>query len=180
MNRPGIDRVIILEEDLEIAIDFFEYFLATAPLLDSESFEDYDSSFSHDHQQHHHLHKHREQSSSSLLAVSAWNDNGFEGHVKRKEFIFRSDFFPGLGWMLNKQLWQEVCILDISFFSIHLSPFISFSLSFFTTIILQLSSKWPKAYWDDWLREESQRKGRHILHPEISRTFHFGKKVRER
>lgn len=34
--------------------------------------------------------------------------------------------------------------------------------------------KWPRGYWDDWLREPVQRKNRHIIHPEISRTFHFG------
>lgn len=32
----AVNRVIILEEDLEIAPDFFEYFAATSPLLDSD------------------------------------------------------------------------------------------------------------------------------------------------
>ncbi|CAM9982748.1 unnamed protein product, partial [Hapterophycus canaliculatus] len=49
------DKVIILEEDLEIAPDFFEYFSATAPLLDQDE---------------------------TLMAVSAWNDNGQARHVK--------------------------------------------------------------------------------------------------
>jgi alpha-1,3-mannosyl-glycoprotein beta-1,2-N-acetylglucosaminyltransferase len=35
---------------------------------------------------------------------------------------------------------------------------------------------WPKAYWDDWLREPPQRKGRQVIRPEISRTYHFGSK----
>ncbi|CAN0418559.1 unnamed protein product, partial [Ectocarpus sp. 13 AM-2016] len=48
-------KVIILEEDLEIAPDFFEYFSAMAPLLDSDE---------------------------TLMAVSAWNDNGQAAHVK--------------------------------------------------------------------------------------------------
>ena len=119
-SDPSIQRVIVLEEDLQISVDFFEYFLATSPLLDDPS-------------QH-------------LLAVSAWNDNGFSDRVKRPEFVFRSDFFPGLGWMLGRSVWEE------------------------------LSQKWPRAYWDDWLREDNQRQQRHILHPEISRTFHFGTK----
>jgi len=38
----------------------------------------------------------------------------------------------------------------------------------------ELEPKWPRAYWDDWLREPPQRKGRQIIRPEISRTFHFG------
>ena len=35
---------------------------------------------------------------------------------------------------------------------------------------------WPRGYWDDWLREPPQRRGRHTLRPEVSRTFHFGNK----
>jgi alpha-1,3-mannosyl-glycoprotein beta-1,2-N-acetylglucosaminyltransferase len=64
-----------LEEDLQIAPDFFEYFTAIAPLLDSDD---------------------------TLLAASAWNDNGIKGMVKDKEALYRSDFFPGLGWMMPK------------------------------------------------------------------------------
>lgn len=55
------------------------------------------------------------------------------------------DFFPGLGWMLHKHLWKN-----------------------------ELEIKWPKGYWDDWMREPAQRKDRFILRPEICRTFHFG------
>jgi alpha-1,3-mannosyl-glycoprotein beta-1,2-N-acetylglucosaminyltransferase len=35
---------------------------------------------------------------------------------------------------------------------------------------------WPRGYWDDWMREPPQRRGREVLRPEISRTFHFGQK----
>ncbi len=38
----------------------------------------------------------------------------------------------------------------------------------------ELKPKWPKGYWDDWLREPDQRKGRQIIRPEICRTFHIG------
>jgi alpha-1,3-mannosyl-glycoprotein beta-1,2-N-acetylglucosaminyltransferase len=34
--------------------------------------------------------------------------------------------------------------------------------------------KWPRAYWDDWLREPKQRQSRQIIRPEVCRTFHFG------
>lgn len=113
----NIQRVIILEEDLQISPDFFEFFAATAPILDEDK---------------------------SLLTVSAWNDNGFYSQVKDETFVYRSDFFPGLGWMMTKRLWEE------------------------------LSPKWPAAYWDDWLREPKQRQGRQILRPEVCRTLHFG------
>lgn len=38
----------------------------------------------------------------------------------------------------------------------------------------ELEPKWPRAYWDDWLREPPQRKGRQVIRPEVSRTYHFG------
>jgi alpha-1,3-mannosyl-glycoprotein beta-1,2-N-acetylglucosaminyltransferase len=114
-----IKRVIILEEDLQIAPDFFEFFAATYSFLDNPN--------------------------NNLLAISAWNDNGFKSLVKDNKQIYRSDFFPGLGWMLTKALWEN-----------------------------ELKKKWPKAYWDDWLREPKQRQGRHILRPEVCRTLHFG------
>ncbi|GAX13576.1 alpha-1,3-mannosyl-glycoprotein beta-1,2-N-acetylglucosaminyltransferase [Fistulifera solaris] len=113
-------RVIILEEDLHTAEDFFDYFAAMAPILDRDF---------------------------TLLAVSAFNDNGYEGKVLQPDRVLRSDFFPGLGWMLTRKLWEE-----------------------------ELQHKWPQGYWDDWLREPAQRQNRHILRPEISRTFHFGVK----
>lgn len=116
-RRKNIKRVIILEEDLQIAPDFYEYFAATAPLLDQEN---------------------------TLFAISAWNDNGFRSQVKDERRLYRSDFFPGLGWMMKRSLWEE------------------------------LGPKWPRAYWDDWLREPIQRKGRQVIRPEVSRTLHFG------
>lgn len=119
-KRLKANRVIILEEDLDISVDFFKYFAAMAPLLDHDS---------------------------SLLAVSAFNDNGIKGRVSDPTRVLRSDFFPGLGWMMTRRLWKE-----------------------------ELGAKWPAGYWDDWLRLPEQRHGRHIIRPEVSRTFHFGSK----
>lgn len=115
--RPA-QRIIILEEDIRVAPDFFDYFRALAPILDKDS---------------------------TLLAVSAFNDNGFGDQVKETTRVLRSDFFPGLGWMMNRKLWDA-----------------------------ELAAKWPAGYWDDWLREPVQRRDRHVLRPEVSRTFHFG------
>jgi len=42
----------------------------------------------------------------------------------------------------------------------------------------ELGPKWPEAFWDDWLREPPQRKGRQFLRPEISRSYTFGENVR--
>ncbi|CAI5534576.1 unnamed protein product [Closterium sp. Naga37s-1] len=110
-------RVIILEDDMELAPDFFVYFEAASNLLDVDE---------------------------SILAVSSWNDNGQKQFVHDAHQLYRSDFFPGLGWMLKKELW------------------------------LELKPKWARAYWDDWLRLPEQRKGRQTIRPEVCRTYNFG------
>ncbi|CAI7787305.1 unnamed protein product, partial [Closterium sp. NIES-54] len=80
----------------------------------------------------------------SILAVSSWNDNGQKQFVHDSHQLYRSDFFPGLGWMLRRELWAE------------------------------LKPKWARAYWDDWLRLPEQRKGRQTIRPEVCRTYNFG------
>lgn len=119
-NVFGYEQVIIVEDDLEISPDFYEYFVATLPILRKDT---------------------------SLLCVSAWNDNGKQGLIDENaaSLLYRTDFFPGLGWMMTKKTWEE------------------------------LSVKWPKSYWDDWLREPAQRRDRSCIRPEISRTKTFGK-----
>ncbi|KAA0192878.1 Alpha-1 3-mannosyl-glycoprotein beta-1 2-N-acetylglucosaminyltransferase, partial [Fasciolopsis buskii] len=75
--------LIIVEDDLDIASDFFQYFAATLPML---------------------------MASQSLFCVSAWNDNGRPGLVdpSRPDLLYRTDFFSGLGWMLLRQFWLEI------------------------------------------------------------------------
>lgn len=111
---------VIVEDDLEVAPDFFEYFRALLPLLKSDP---------------------------SLWCVSAWNDNGREGYVDpgKANLLYRTDFFPGLGWMLVREVWEE------------------------------LEPKWPASFWDDWMRQPEQRRDRACIRPEISRTLTFGR-----
>ncbi|XP_075241037.1 alpha-1,3-mannosyl-glycoprotein 2-beta-N-acetylglucosaminyltransferase-like isoform X2 [Convolutriloba macropyga] len=117
------EAVIIVEDDLEVSPDFFEYFLATYPLLKDDP---------------------------TLFCVSAWNDNGKSNFIdlNQPEMLYRTDFFPGLGWMLTKSTFK------------------------------QLQPKWPAAYWDDWVREPGQmgQGAKSCIRPEISRTSTFGKK----
>ena len=117
---PQPERVIILEEDIKVAPDFFSYMAATAKLLDADP---------------------------TLYAVSAFNDNG---HLVQEDSdrLLRSDFFPGLGWMMSRALWKD-----------------------------EFEAKWPNGFWDDWMREPVQRKGRQVIRREVSRTYHFGRKA---
>ena len=112
------DTVIIIEDDLEVSPDFFEYFEATKHLLEEDP---------------------------SLWCVSAWNDNGKTGYVRGNDLLYRSDFFPGLGWMLKRTIWHE------------------------------LAPKWPAAFWDDWMRHPDQRRERSCIRPEIPRVETFGR-----
>ncbi|KAM1106819.1 hypothetical protein ACFX2B_003612 [Malus domestica] len=79
--KHKFSRVIILEDDMEIAPDFFDYFEAAAALLDKDK---------------------------SIMAVSSWNDNGQKQFVHDPKILYRSDFYPGLGWMLARSTWDEL------------------------------------------------------------------------
>jgi len=113
----GFETVIFLEEDLEVSVDFFSYFEAMRPILRNDK---------------------------DLFCVSAWNDNGYQNMVIDPKAAFRTDFFPGLGWMMDKDLWDE------------------------------LRNRWAVAYWDEYMRRPDVRKNRHCIRPEISRSYTFG------
>lgn len=119
--RFNFNSAILVEDDLEVAPDFYEYFRATLPILRRDP---------------------------TLWCVSAWNDNGIASLVDRtaNSLLYRTDFFPGLGWMLLKSLWVE-----------------------------ELMTIWPNGYWDDWIRQSEQRRDRACIRPELSRTKTFGK-----
>ena len=117
LDKLQFSDVVILEDDMLVAPDFFHYFLRMRKLLREDK---------------------------TLYTASAWNDNGQNEHGRDGKKLKRSDFFPGLGWIMTKDLWNE------------------------------LGPKWPPGYWDDWMREPEQRKGRHCIFPEISRSWTFG------
>lgn len=102
--------------------DFLTLLTATAPLLDVDP---------------------------TLWCISTWNDNGlrtFEWQATRMvrwimrsthgcytDFAqFRTSYFPGLGWMMRRQLW------------------------------LELGPQWPLENWDHWMRLETTAKVPHI------------------
>jgi alpha-1,3-mannosyl-glycoprotein beta-1,2-N-acetylglucosaminyltransferase len=77
-KAPGL---LFVEEDLEVAPDFFTYFEATTPLMERDS---------------------------SIYCVSAWNDHGQRGRVKDNTALYRTDVMPGLGWYLNSKIGLEL------------------------------------------------------------------------
>lgn len=117
---PTTPAVIIVEDDLLFSPDFYDYMHSVAPVLEVDN---------------------------SLFIISAWNDNGFKGKVNEPYGLMRTDYFPGLGWLLPKRLYKE-----------------------------ELESRWPQEHWDHWLRSKSVSKGREIVFPQIPRTYHNGVK----
>jgi len=72
--------VIIVEEDMVVSPDFFEYFRVVGGLYEVDD---------------------------SVYCISTWNDNGFKGRVKDPKRLLRSDFFMGLGWMASRKIFQD-------------------------------------------------------------------------
>jgi hypothetical protein len=112
---PG---VIVVEDDMAFAPDFFEYFHAVAALLEADP---------------------------TLWLASAWHDNGFDYLVADPLRVRRTRYFPGLGWLLPRAVWEA-----------------------------QLQRMWPPSHWDHWLREPAQHRGRDVLYPEVPRSYHMG------
>ena len=116
----GFPRTILVEDDLVVSADFFPYFAAAAPLLDRDP---------------------------TLYAASAWNDNAVAGLPRGDPAALqRTDFFPGLGWMVTRRLWREVEV------------------------------GWPEAFWDEYMRSPHVRLGRQVVQPEVSRTVNIGER----
>lgn len=75
------EDTVLLQDDMELAPDFFSYFEATSSLLDTDK---------------------------DLFCISSWNDHGQAQFVRSDTQLYRSDFFPGLGWMLQKNTWHDI------------------------------------------------------------------------
>jgi hypothetical protein len=127
--RHGFDdlhhsHLIILEDDLEPSWDFLTLFSMRekSPALDA---------LNHD---------------SHVWCISAWNDMGVQSHAHDLNRLFRTDFFPGLGWMTTQQIWSTI-----------------------------LRPIWPNRAttgWDNWMRSNNINQLECIV-PEVNRVRHI-------
>lgn len=78
--NPDAKFAIVVEDDLQVSPDFFQYFSQTVELLDSDP---------------------------SLYCVSAWNDQGYENSCQDETLLYRVETMPGLGWMLKRSLFKN-------------------------------------------------------------------------
>lgn len=116
--EKGHSHVVILEDDLAITKDFFIMFESLAPLLEVDP---------------------------TLWCISSWNDNGFRTFTLPEENFFRTSYFPGLGWMLKRELW-----------------------------VSELSDKFPADNWDHWMRVSTTSQRRDCIVPWVSRNRNIG------
>lgn len=114
------EALVIMEDDLLFAPDFYQYLTTAAEILDADP---------------------------TTFVVSSWSDNGFKGKVHDPYAVRRTDFFPGLGWILTRQLYKT-----------------------------ELEAAWPREHWDHWLRSPEIHKHRETIYPQVPRTFHNGVK----
>ena len=80
----------------------------------------------------------------SVWCVSTWNDNGMAKLAKDPKRLFRTSYFPGLGWMMRRELWEEI------------------------------GPRWPKEHWDHWMRLNTTSMGRECVIPEVNRNYNIG------
>ncbi|XP_062279968.1 protein O-linked-mannose beta-1,2-N-acetylglucosaminyltransferase 1 isoform X2 [Scomber scombrus] len=78
--HPEANYAIVLEEDLDISIDFFSFLSQTVHLLDEDD---------------------------SVYCISAWNDQGYEHTAEDPALLYRVESMPGLGWVLKKSLYKD-------------------------------------------------------------------------
>lgn len=110
-------HLIIAEDDMLFSPDFVAYFKQTAVLLERDP---------------------------SLWCVSTWNDNGMAKLARDPRRLFRTSYFPGLGWMMRRELWEEI------------------------------GPRWPKEHWDHWMRLNTTSRGRECVIPEVNRNYNIG------
>ncbi|KAF6110799.1 protein O-linked mannose N-acetylglucosaminyltransferase 1 (beta 1,2-) [Phyllostomus discolor] len=77
---PEAKFAVVLEEDLDIAVDFFSFLSQSIHLLEEDD---------------------------SLYCISAWNDQGYEHTAEDPTLLYRVETMPGLGWVLRKSLYKE-------------------------------------------------------------------------
>ena len=115
--RRQHSHVVVVEDDMLVSPDFFLLFRDAAPLLDEDP---------------------------TVFCVSSWHDNGRRGLVYDPHRLFRTSYFPGLGWMMRRALWDE------------------------------LHSIFPLDQWDHFMRLDTIHKQRSCIVPEISRNKNIG------
>lgn len=117
---------VFSQDDLEVSLDFFDYFSAMEPLLDSDDKllavrcvvaccwcrmldvsgknNDVDTTSALLARAAFHSATPAAATIPIFCHCSAWNDMGQSAFASDPRQVYRSDFFPGLGWMLTRHV----------------------------------------------------------------------------
>ncbi len=116
-DEKGFEFVVICEDDLVFSPDFVLLMERTSGILAGDP---------------------------SVYCVSSWNDNGMQHLSLDPLKLYRTSYFPGLGWMMHRSLWAEI------------------------------RDRWPGDHWDHWLRQSTVAKGRDCIAPVLARNHNIG------
>eukprot|EP00817_Percolomonadidae_sp_ATCC50343_P000060 CAMPEP_0117428372 /NCGR_PEP_ID=MMETSP0758-20121206/8099_1 /TAXON_ID=63605 /ORGANISM="Percolomonas cosmopolitus, Strain AE-1 (ATCC 50343)" /LENGTH=440 /DNA_ID=CAMNT_0005214701 /DNA_START=406 /DNA_END=1724 /DNA_ORIENTATION=+ len=115
----GVEFLVILEDDVVPENDFLNFMNQLAPFLMDPK--------------------------EKAFCISTWNDFGYSHFETDKKKVFRTQYFPGLGWMIHKSFWFEI------------------------------RERFPITSWDWWMVAPSTNNGRDCLVPLQSRNHNIGK-----
>lgn len=137
-------HAIVLEDDLDLSPDFLSFLLAFATSTSTDP-------------------------GVGPAAISGWNDNGAARGVADAKGTMLTGFFPGLGWLLSREVWDEIAPL----WPCHCRR------EGIKGGVGGRRRKFPAAAaapagWDWWLRGEFHARGWYTLYPSLGRVAHRG------
>ncbi|KAK2188800.1 hypothetical protein NP493_121g04006 [Ridgeia piscesae] len=77
---PKAQHVIVLEEEVIVSVDLLYFFGQTLAAVEADK---------------------------TLIGISGWNDNGYEGLSTLPNVAYRSETFPGIGFLLKRTFYDE-------------------------------------------------------------------------
>mmetsp|Transcript_37989 Transcript_37989/g.61003 ORF Transcript_37989/g.61003 Transcript_37989/m.61003 type:complete len:548 (-) Transcript_37989:226-1869(-) len=113
LEALSYSKAMVINDYLDVAFDFFDYLQAASGLLDEDS---------------------------SIMCISAWNENGQADFAKDSGSLVRSDVFPDYAWMISSDFWRE------------------------------LKGEWPSSDWRPWINSRELIKGRACIIPQVCRV----------
>ncbi len=137
-SNATVTHVAVLEDDLLLSPDFLSFLYAFAPYTSANP-------------------------SEGPTVVSGWNDNAAARVERMNDAVALTDFFPGLGWLLPRDVWAQLK----SAWPVNNAP---------TTTARRLypPSAVAPTGWDWWMRAEFEARGWVALYPSLARVRHKG------
>lgn len=143
-NNPSVTHAVLLEDDLILSPDFLAFLAAHAPYTSMNSAE-------------------------GPTAVSGWNDNSAAKiHPAASDATGLTDFFPGLGWLLSRGLWDA--LEPIWPDRRDNAPLMGTG----TPSRAYPAARAAPTGWDWWLRAEFEAQKWVVLYPLLGRVSHHG------